>query len=188
MAEMWEGLEVRPVAPHGAAFAPLRKLMDEASPREELVPYPLLPLLCRRDVGFTGFYQDGELAGLVCLSPVEEAVYVLFLAVTAQGRSRGTGSAILRWVDRLAAGRPVFLEVEPPDGDAPNIDQRRARLRFYRKNGFVDTGYTVHEGRVSYNVLVKGPEGTPIDGYRRAVSRFYRYLSLPRLTRRYWRL
>ena len=83
----------------------------------------------------------------------EAVVYLFFLAVNPNIRSRGYGSAILQDVKDLAGNRPVVLAIEPMNEKADNFDQRLKRVRFYEKNGFHITAYYYHEGSETYQMM-----------------------------------
>ena len=47
----------------------------------------------------------------------------------------------------------IVLNVEPLEETAPNYQERVNRFAFYRKNGFVDTGYHVWDVGGMFRVL-----------------------------------
>lgn len=77
-----------------------------------------------------GIYDGAALIGLVTTWEFEAFVYIEHLAVDAARRQCGAGSAVLR--ELAGWGKPLLVEVEPPDMS----DDARRRVQFYRRNGF----------------------------------------------------
>ncbi len=68
---------------------------------------------------------------LVTYAEYPDFIFIDYLLVDAKTRGKGIGSKLLSWFKRK--GKPIILEVEPPDAD--DKDTLR-RIRFYEKNGF----------------------------------------------------
>lgn len=102
---------------------------------------------------FLAFYDGSLFAGIMQTFVTDEAVFILYLAVNDQVRSRGYGSRILNWAKEHYYNRCLTLNVEPEDEQASNSEQRRQRMEFYRRNGITDTGYSLHEGGDMYSIL-----------------------------------
>lgn len=139
-----------------------KELLYEAFPRQELFPFWMLRVMARRGcVDFFAYYDGQEFAGLSYTIVGDRCAFVLYLAVNSRVRSRGYGSAILADIAASYPGKPISLDIEPVESDAPNYEQRVKRLRFYERNGFARTGYRVEgEGEV-YEVLANSTEFDP---------------------------
>lgn len=85
---------------------------------------------------FYAYYDGDDFVGLAYVLQNEDVVYLFFLAVNPQIRSRGYGSEILQDIKKIAGSRPVVLAIEPMDEKADNFDQRLKRVRFYEKMVF----------------------------------------------------
>lgn len=61
-----------------------------------------------------------------------------YFAVAASMRGKGVGSIFLKFLlqEVIGIGRSLVMEVEHP-GHGVNIDERKARINFYRRNGAV---------------------------------------------------
>lgn len=137
----------------------LRRLYHTAFPKEEQMPWWLLRLISlRRDMGVFGFYEAHQLRGLTVSVATEEVLFLLFLAVSDDCRGQGWGSAILEQLKAEYPGRTVLLNVELLDPKADNYGQRLRRMRFYRKNGFFDTGFDIDEVGGTFRVLGTQPQ------------------------------
>lgn len=132
----------------------LRQLYHSSFPKYEQMPWWLLRLLSLgRDIGVDGYYAGWELCGFTFSAATEQVLFVLFLAVSEEHRGQGFGSAILGKLKADYPGRAIVLNVELPDPEADNYQQRLRRMRFYRKNGFFDTGYDIDEVGGTFRVL-----------------------------------
>ena len=118
----------------------VRQLYLRSFPKEELLPWWLVLLQARRK-GFalTAFLDGQELCGFTLSITGEGMHFLLFFAVAEQLRGQGYGSAILQMLKQEYG--TVVLNIEPLVTDAPNPEERQRRYRFYRRNGFRDTGY-----------------------------------------------
>ena len=124
-----------------AEFPDLEKveqLNTEAFPEEERAP---LSELLR--------YGDGEYSHFF-------AFYDSFFAIMPHLRSHGYGGKI---IDKLVDfyQRTMILEVERLDEPCDNLEQRKARMDFYKRNGFRSShAYLEYDG-LSFEILYKGP-------------------------------
>ena len=86
------------------------------------------------------FTDDGEFVGLAFTIDTEDMVFVSFLAVEEDKRSRGYGSGMLEILK--SKGKKVLLNMEPVEEGAENYDQRVRRRDFYMRNGFEENCLT----------------------------------------------
>ena len=82
-------------------------------------------------IGFTMGFIDGD------------RIFLIYFATRPEVRGKGYGSRILDMLRSEFPGHRMFLVTEPLDPDAPDIDIRRRRQDFYRRNGCRDTGVRV---------------------------------------------
>ena len=149
----------------------LRRLYHAAFPKEEQMPWWLLRLISlRQDMGVEGFYQGDQLRGLTVSVATEAVLFILFLAVNDECRGQGWGSAILNQLKEEYPGRTILLNVELLDPAAENYHQRLRRMRFYKKNGFFDTGFDIDEVGGTFRVLGTAPQ-LDVDAYLRVFAK-----------------
>lgn len=143
-------------------------LYRSAFPKEERFPFLFLQMMkLRRSCRFLSYYKDGILAGLSFTVEGPEMVFVLYLAVSANVRSRGYGSEILSSLkDRYK--KPLTLNIEPLDEDAANAEERKRRFSFYERNGFSNTGYLLQDSQMTYTVLSTA-EDFSVEDYTKAL-------------------
>lgn len=106
-----------------------------------------------KGVHSVAFYEDDVLCGFSYFLENEDTVFILFLAVDPQIRSKGVGSGIIAWIKNACPGKTIFLDVEKPDERADNNEQRLKRIEFYRRNGILDTGNCFTYDDVTYEIL-----------------------------------
>ena len=130
----------------------VRQLYMQSFPKEELLPWWLLRLHAhRKGFALTAFLDGDQLCGFTSSIDGENMHFLLYFAVAEDLRGKGYGSAILNMLKQKYD--TVILNIEPLVDDAPNLDQRQRRYRFYRKNGFRDTGYYAWDIGGIYRVL-----------------------------------
>ena len=136
-------------------FKPVKALYKEAFPKDERLPLPLLWLLSKKKKEEARVYlHHGEVVGMTFTIDSKETCFLFYIAIASRWRSRGYGSEILRNVVKRAEGKPVSLFIETMDDlDAPNYAQRKRRLAYYEKNGFVQTGWQVGVKKPELDVL-----------------------------------
>lgn len=163
-------LQIRPVAPAADYYPAVRQTLNEAFPLSERVPMWVLNLLTkRRGIQFNAIFDGEQFCGLLYTAEGPQTIFVIYFAVNRQVRSQGYGGRILELLK--AKGKTIVLNAERPDAQAANAAQRQNRLRFYRRQGILETGYYVDEGSESY--LILSSEGTNVDlnAYRRFLRR-----------------
>lgn len=140
-------------------FKEIKKLYKHAFPRSERVPFFLLKRFSkRRDISFTAFYDGGTFCGFSYSVESDTLFLVLYLAVSEAVRGQGYGGKILTYLKDSHPDKTVVLHIEPLDESAPNIEERKSRLNFYLKNGFINTGYFVEEVGGRFLILSQKPE------------------------------
>lgn len=128
-------------------------LMKTAFPRNEQFPLWVLRLLALREkVNFRAFYDGEQFCGVLYTAENNKYVFVLYLAVNDEIRSKGYGSQILQWLKSVTS-KIIVLNVEAIDPSAENSLQREKRIAFYRRNGITDTGYTFVDEKERYSIL-----------------------------------
>lgn len=104
-----------------------------------------------------GFFDGEAILAYACFVRLEASALVDYYAVRRDVRGRGVGSRFIRaLIDGPLRGFDcVLLEVDDPDAapDARELAVRRRRLRFYEKNGLVDTGARATVFHVDFRIL-----------------------------------
>ena len=161
--------------------------MVEDFPRDELRPmFMIEAALERGEYACYGFAdRDGLLAYAFFVLNGEMAL-VDYLAVRKDRRDGGVGGRFIRALVEgpLRAYRCVLLEVDDPDlaPDAGELETRNRRLRFYLRNGLLETGVKAEVFGVGFRILALPVGETPSpDQTRSAYARLYRAILPKRL-------
>ena len=146
----------KPLCKESHAFERIEDLYASAFPTEERGP---LEALMKRaesdDIELMAFYDDDVLIGFSYYTFTASYLYVLFLAVETNLRSKGYGSQILEYFEARFADCCIALDIPVEDSAASDNAQRIKRRAFYINNGFASSGLTMEEKGVTYEVLVK---------------------------------
>ena len=147
-------------------------LMRTAFPRNEQIPMWLLRVLAfRKSVNFRTFYDDEQFCGVLYTAEDSKYIFVLYLAVNDQIRSKGYGTKILDWLKQNTE-KIIVLNVESLDSSAQNALQRENRISFYSRNGIFDTGCRFVDEGENYSVLASDIDHFDSKEYEMFLSRF----------------
>ncbi len=101
----------------------VKGLLERAFPKNEQFPMFLLRLRAWSSyVHFLAYYDGDDFCGFTYTVENEDMVFVLYLAVNDEIRSKGYGTAILTDLKARASGRGVALNIEPLDPHAANSE------------------------------------------------------------------
>lgn len=155
-----------------AARRLVRRLYSSAFPIAERAPFVFLQYRSKSNCAdFFAVYDNEQFAGLVYNIYYKDLVYVFYLAVDADCRSKGYGSKILKEIQQRFKGKRLILSIEEVNPDSANYEQRKRRKAFYEKNGFRDSGVRVAELGVIYEVMLYG-EQTSKEEYMQMMKSF----------------
>ena len=134
-------------------FPEIVRLYRAAFPREERVALELL-LETDGPYDFIACYDGEMLCGFYSTLTMGDITHVLFLAVEETLRGNGYGSQILDVVRRAYPDKRLILDVEMPDPEAENQEQRTKRIAFYERNGYRKSGISYGWRGVMYEILI----------------------------------
>lgn len=145
------------VLPCTKTYAKVRRLFLEAFPPEERRPFWSLWLLSvvKKAVALRAYREDGSFCGFSLTVCTDTYLYISFLAVSPEVRSRGCGTKILNLLHETY-GKPILVEIEAPEDGAENQTQRLRRKAFYTRNGFAPLGREITGRGVRYELLSTG--------------------------------
>ncbi len=147
-------LDIQPVRLSLKEYSQVKQLYMRAFPKYEREPWMWLMLKSKyRQADFMAFYDHEQFIGFAYVIHSHGMHYILYLAVNDQVRSRGYGSRIINAIRHLYPQDSLVLDVEQPNPQAANNQQRLRRMRFYRKNGFFPTPKLFKEEKVTFQVL-----------------------------------
>ena len=134
----------------------VERLNTEAFPEEERIPLSeFLRYTDNDDAHFFAFYNEEEFVGFAFAISNAKAFYVSFFAIMPHLRSHGYGQEIIEKLVEFYQ-RTMLLEVERLDEECDNLEQRQARMDFYKRNGFRTTNAFLEYEGLSFEILYLG--------------------------------
>ena len=132
----------------------LKRIYKTSFPQVEQYPILVLRLLAlKSNVNALAFFDEEKLVGFSYFFINNETVFILYLAINDKIRSKGYGTQIINYIKEKFHGRDIFLDVEAPDENADNTEQRKKRIAFYAKNGIHETNNFFKYDTVKYEIL-----------------------------------
>lgn len=119
----------------------VKKLYHESFPVEEQVEFEKLFSGIFENYSLYSLCENGELIAMVHFKELKNFVHVNYLAVKQEHQNKGYGSAVLDFVKQNCVKKPLVLDIEELDEDAINFEDRKRRVRFYKKNAFKEGKY-----------------------------------------------
>lgn len=102
---------------------------------------------------------DNEIVlGIIYLIFYKDMIFILYLAVNTESRSKGYGSYLLKWCLDKYYDKEIYLNIEEVREDIKDYETRKMRLNFYLKNGFFITNYISKEKTENFNILSNNSE------------------------------
>ena len=149
----------------------IRSLYESAFPEEEQIPYEdLLQLVDRMNLDFTAYYKGADFVGFTIVYPRDTFNWFWYFAVREELRGKGYGQQILSLLIEKYKGCSNILDMESPDQDCDNAEQRRRRSAFYMRNGFRNTGVGKSFDGVDYVILSNGDKVFTMEDYEEELA------------------
>ena len=155
------------VLPAGSGDIPvLEKINEEAIPAAER---NTLNDLMATGAEILGIRENHEPAGFMVTRKYRGILYLAYLAVRKDLRSKGIGGQALRELIRTYPDCQVIVEFEAPDGGSAADDINRRRKGFYLRNGFHETGWYTFYDDTEFEIACSRPDYDP-DAFAAFVS------------------
>lgn len=97
--------------------------------------------------------DDEVVLGFIYLIYQKDMIFILYLAINTELRSKGYGSYLLKWCLNKYRDKKIFLNIEEVREEFDDYEIRKRRLDFYLRNGFFLTNYMSKEKLENFNVL-----------------------------------
>ena len=102
------------------------------------------------------FYDGDTFVGMACLLNSPTISHIIYLAVDESLRGHGYGSRALELLHDSKRGKKIMVDIETPDEQAENAQQRQMRKRFYLKAGYAETPVKYEWRHENYEILSFG--------------------------------
>ena len=109
--------------------------------------------------------DNNQILGMIYLIFYKEMIFILYLTVNTEERSKGYGSYLLKWCLQKYSDKKIYLNIEEVKKDVKDYETRKKRLKFYQKNGFFITNYISKEEAENFNILSNSKK-MDIDEYK----------------------
>lgn len=122
----------------------IKKLYKTAFPRYERKPIFIIKHTHKK--GSTDIWlieENGDFLGFMITLNSNKLILLDYFAIIPEMRGKGIGAEALKILQEKYSEKKLFLETESVCTDAPNMEERRKRKRFYLNNGMTETGITV---------------------------------------------
>lgn len=157
-------LHIEKVHSKSPDLSALLDLYLEAFPSNERIPMALLLQKAKKDfVDFVAFYEEKNFVGFAYLITYQDLTFIYYLAVDPAQRSKGYGQAALAQIAERYPHHRLVLNIEEPDPEADNYEQRVKRKQFYLSNGYRNADYRLIHAKDRYEVLAKGEAPIPYE-------------------------
>ena len=131
----------------------IKRIYFDAFPKNERMPFFMMVLMSKLwNTQFLSFYDGDIPCGFIYFAVNRKMIFIMFLAVDESLRTKGYGSAILKEIKNRYPDKMV--SIEPCDDSAPDIEVRKRRKAFYRKNGYGETGYMIKLSGVVQEIMI----------------------------------
>ena len=155
----------------------IKELYKTAFPRSDRKPFRLLEKMQKMGCAEILIIQDEESPlGLAISLFYQDMVLLDYFAVDSRQRGQGIGSSAIACIKQRYADKRLLLEIELPDENAPDNQQRIRRKAFYHKNGLQDAEIKVCLMGVDMELLTNGCSVTFAEYYsiyQNTVGPFY---------------
>lgn len=118
-------LDIQPVRLSLKEYKQVKQLYMRAFPKYEREPWTWLLIKSKyQRADFMAFYDQEQFVGFAYVIHSHGMHYILYLAVNDQIRSQGYGTRIINELRRLYPKDSLALDVEQPNPQAANNQQR----------------------------------------------------------------
>ena len=102
------------------------------------------------------FYDGETFVGMACLLNSPSISHIIYLAVDESMRGCGYGSRALELLHQSKSEKKIMVDIEIPDEQAENTEQRKKRKKFYLRAGYEETPVKYEWRNENYEILSFG--------------------------------
>lgn len=139
---------------------------------EQMSPRYLNLTSKRKCIHFDAYYDETLFIGFTYLVESKNKVFITYIAVNNEIRSKGYGSQILNTIKSRFPGKTISLNVERLIEDCDNYEQRIKRVKFYERNDFFLTDKLVSNGKEKFSIMSTEKDFS-IKDYRNTLKKIF---------------
>lgn len=138
-------------------YTQVNEIYEKSFPQEERY-ITLDKMIQSQNTELYCLIDDNNVLGIMYLIFYKNLVFILYLAVNTESRSKGYGSYLLKWCLQKYRDKKIYLNIEEVKENAKDYETRKKRLKFYQNNGFYITNYISKEDIENFNILSNSQE------------------------------
>ncbi len=133
-------------------YKQVNRIYKESFPKEERY-ISLNKMVKNKDTELYCLVNKEEVYGIIYLIKYKQMIFILYLAINSEIRSKGYGSYLLKWCLNIYKEKDIYLNIDEVSKNKKDYEMRKRRQKFYLKNGFYMTDYISKEDMQSFNIL-----------------------------------
>lgn len=134
----------------------VKMLYYHAFPKNERRSFPELVENRLGSTEFFCFYDEETFVGMACLLNSSVISHIIYLAIDESLRGHGYGTKALELLHNSKSGKKIIVDIEIPNEQAENAEQRKMRKRFYLRAGYEETSIKYEWQYENYEILSFG--------------------------------
>ncbi len=119
----------------------VKKLYENSFPEEERTDFFKLFSDLYNGFQMYALYDNKNLIAFIHFNETKNFIHINYFAVNELYQSKGYGSYVLNWFKKEFSPKALVLDVEIPEKNAKNNNDRMRRIAFYKKNNFIFSDY-----------------------------------------------
>lgn len=133
-------------------YKQVNNIYKQSFPKEERY-ISLNKMIKNKDAELYCLVNKKEVYGITYLIKYKEMIFILYLAINPEIRSKGYGSYLLKWCLNKYNGKDIYLNIDEVNENKKDYEIRKRRQKFYLKNDFYMTDYISEEEMQNFNIL-----------------------------------
>ncbi len=163
-------------------YSKIKEIYKEAFPLTERAPLFYLHMFAKKqDAQFTAYYDNDMVVGLSYVILYRSSVFILYLAIDKDMRSKGYGTKILENLKERYSDKSISLNIEEVI-ECSNYEERLKRKEFYERNGFKVTGMYTREFGENFHILTHGNFNE--EDFKQICKKIYLNIYTPKIYKR----
>ena len=133
-------------------YTQVNEIYEKSFPQEERY-ITLDKMIQSQNTELYCLIDNNHVLGIIYLIFYRNMIFILYLAVNTESRSKGYGSYLLKWCLQKYRDKKIYLNIEEVRENTKDYETRKKRLKFYQNNGFYITDYISKEDVENFNIL-----------------------------------
>lgn len=155
----------------------IKQLYTSSFDKNERIPFWMIILMSfTKTTDFFAFYDNENFIGFTYMATLNNIVFIFFLAVDDDVRSKGYGSQILTAIKEKYLNHKIIISINRAD-----YNKKIKLQNFLFKNDFSYTGYLMKSGDKEQDIMIANG-----DFNKRELQRFFHIYSNASMVPKIW--